>query len=226
MSREHRLAESSILAAILVACAAMLGCAGDAPESADSTPSTETAPDAEAPGVMGTIEATLDGEARTWYVVDGASESGIYASAVWMDGGDDGRIVSVGGYDTRQPPIETFELDVETGIMSLGDYEGSAFVISVPVPGDGASFSVDLDPSGGTMIAYMPRASTDMSGMLTSASGSLDVTRADFEAETVRLSGTFAGTLRQMQGDDEVRVENGRFEVSGIPSVDALGDNP
>lgn len=215
-------------AAILVACAALLACADDAPDSSgDADAAAETTPGSETPGVMGTIEATVDGEARTWYVVEGTARSGAYASAVWIDGGDDaGRIVSVGGYDTDQPPIETFESDMRSGTMSFGDYEGSAFVLSVPVPGDGASFSVDLDPSGGAMVAYLPRASTDMSSMLTSASGSLEVTRATFDAETVRLTGSFSGTLRQMQGDGEMRVENGRFDVAGIPSADALGGSP
>lgn len=207
---------------VLVACAALAACGGDAPESAEGGASRP----AGTPGVMGTIEATLDGEARTWYVVDGTARSGVYASAVWLDAGDGGRIVSVGGYDTRRPPLETFEADMQSGTMSFGDYDGSAFVLSVTASEDGAPLAVDLAESGEAMVAYMPRASADMSGMLTSTSGSLEVTRATFDAETVRLTGTFSGVLRELQGDGEMRVENGRFDVSGVPSVDALGGSP
>jgi hypothetical protein len=210
------------LATAVVALIALTACGGDAPETADDAAASRSA----TPGVLGTIEATIDGEARTWYVVEGTARTGAYASAAWIDAGDDGRIVSIGGYDDERPPIETFEADMQSGSLSFGDYDGSAFVVSVTVSGDGGPFSVELGGSSNAMVAYMPQASADMSGMYTSASGALDVTSSSFDAETSRVSGTFSGTLRQMQGDGEIPIENGRFDVDGIPAVETLGGGP
>ncbi len=208
-----------LAATAVVALIALAACGGDAPDTADDA----AVPRSATPGVLGTIEATIDGEARTWYVVEGTARTGAYASAAWIDAGDDGRIVSIGGYDDERPPIETFEADMQAGSMSFGDYDGSALVLSVTVSADGGSFSVDLAASSNAMVAYMPQASADMSGMYTSTSGALDVTSSSFDAETSRVSGTFSGTLRQMMGDGEVRIENGRFDVGGIPAVETLG---
>lgn len=206
-------------AAALVALITVAACGGDAPDSADDAAMQGS----ETPGVLGTIEATLDGEARTWYVVEGTARTGPYASAAWIDAGDGGRVVSISGYDDERPPIDTFEADMEAGNLSFGDYDGSAFVLSVAMAGDGESFSVELGASSNAMVAYLPQASPDMSGMYTSTSGVVDVTSSSFDAETSRLSGTFSGTLRQMQGDGEVQIENGRFEIGRIPAVETLG---
>lgn len=222
MSPDSRTFSARLTITALVACAALAACGGDAPDATDDAAVQRPA----TPGVLGTIEATLDGEARTWYVVEGTARTGAYASAAWIDAGDGGRVVSIGGYDDERPPIGSFEADMQAGGLSFGDYDGSTFVLSVPVSGDGGTLTVDLDGSSSAMLAYMPQASPDMSGMYTSISGALDVTSSSFDAETSRLSGTFSGTLRQMQGDGEMRIENGRFDVGRIPAVETLGGGP
>lgn len=206
-------------AVAFMALATVAACGGDAPDSADDAAVQRP----ETPGVLGTIEATLDGESRTWYVVEGTARTGPYASAAWIDAGDGGRVVSISGYDDERPPIDTFEADMEAGNLSFGDYDGSAFVLSVTVGDGGEPFSVELGESSNAMVAYLPQASPNMSGMYTSTSGVVDVTDSSFDAETSRLSGTFSGTLRQMQGDGELQIENGRFDIGRVPAVETLG---
>ena len=77
---------------------------------------------------LGTIRGTLNGEERTWYVVEGSSQAKPYSSATWYEIGGE-RIVAVGGYDTEAPPLDTFEFDMATGAASFGDYQGSVLVL-------------------------------------------------------------------------------------------------
>lgn len=173
--------------------------------------------------VLGTIQATVDGESRTWYVVNGETGNGRYASALWMEWDEGERMVTVGGYDTDDPPIDTFESDLATGSLSFGDYDGSAIVLSFPAASDESSLSVALpDSEGDTTLAYMPVATTELAGIYLAEGGSLEVRNVSFDGATVRLEGRFEGVFRTVEGDGPIRIEDGRFEVANVPAADEL----
>ncbi len=188
-----------------------------------------SAPESTAPapsdGVLGTISATLDGTERTWYVVEGKVGGKPYASATWLEA-NGALLISIGGFDTRTPPLETFRIDMAAGDISFGDYDGSAMQILVSVT-DGehtARSELPADHGGRFSAAYLPVVGSDMlTGTLMIEEGAMEVTDARLTDRTASVRGTFRGTFRRVNGSgDSLSVENGRFEVSGIPPRDQL----
>lgn len=175
---------------------------------------------ASADGVLGTIHANLDGVARTWYVVAGDVRGEPYTSGMFIPV-DGGTMVSLGGFDTAEPPMESFRVDVAGGDISLGDYEGSAFSLMISVPEGQASARAELgdDMAGNATLAYMPRASMEdvMAGTLFSQSGSIEVEEARFGDTDGTLRGRFSGEIARMDGSESIAVTDGRFEVSDLP---------
>lgn len=209
-----------LLAPTLVGC----GGAGDA-GSADSedVQAEETAAEARSStgtDVLGTIEAEVDGEARTWYVVEGTVRGEPYASGMFI-ASDGSRLVTLGGFDTADPPLDSFQTDVAAGNISLGDYEGSAMNISVDIPNDQMSLQVELNEMSGTSaIVYMPVATTEdvMGSALFAQSGTIRVEGAEFDEGRGSLRGTFSGVLSLVDGSKSATITNGRFSVEGIPT--------
>lgn len=210
-----------------VAAAACGSDAADTPHGAEA--SAADRPAAESPRsspsgdieVLGTIRATVDGAARTWYVVDGQAKRGRYASAVWHAPEEDERMLNVGAYDTERPPLHTF--DVEADDRSFGEYEGSTIGIIFSVPNGAGSLSADLaDPGAEAALLYMPVATFEMSGVYFADEGSLEVSELSFEDGKARLTGRFEGLLLTPEGAGPIRIEDGRLEVAGIPSSEEL----
>ena len=91
-------------------------CAGGEPESsaevpASQVPASESSATAaggpeRSAGVrtLGTLQASLGGEDRTWYVVAGEARDGPYASGMWMELPGVRTMVVLGGLDSERPP--------------------------------------------------------------------------------------------------------------------------
>ena len=203
------------------------GCGGPADASSTSTGAAAgTRSILEAAGsadVLGTIEATLDGEARTWYVVTGSVRGEPYASAVWFETAEGELIASLGGYDTADVPFDTFETDPAQGV-SVGDYRGSAVTVLL-MPGGGPApygAAITEDAPG---ITYAPDATVQgIAGVYFGRSGSIDVTKLEIVDDRLHVEGTFEGALRMLGGEGGVEVTEGRFSVQGVPSRSALGE--
>jgi hypothetical protein len=174
--------------------------------------------------VLGTIHATLDGAKRTWYVVAGDVHGKPYSSAMWFETRR-ARLISIGGFDTDHPPIESFTFDVAAGDVSFGSYEGSTVQVLVSVADSERTARVNLPADRGRQftVGYMPKAGGDMlSGTYTMTAGSITVSEVRFDGGRASVRGTFRGTLEKVDGSARVQVEDGEFEASGIPSRDQL----
>lgn len=224
-----------LLAATLVIVAGCTDRAAEAaPDSSASDASTPVAEAGAAPSAirsLGTIEADVDGEARVWHVVEGQASDGPYASGLWL-GMEDAVMVSLGGLDSADPPIETFSRGGAGGVgMSMGDYDGSSFTVQVQLPPDAtsATFSLPTD-EGSAMIVFAPVFDIeDLSGMQTLVSGTITVDAMARDGGEIEISGTFEGTLRSPTGDASTTLTNGRFEVAGLPEASTVqpgGEGP
>lgn len=200
----------TVVALLLVG--AVWSCGDDDSSNQGNTLSNVSSTD----GVLGTIHANLDGVARTWYVVEGDVGGEPYASGMFIPV-DGGTMVSLGGFDTAEPPMESFRVDVAGGGISLGDYEGSAFSLMITVPEGQTSARAGLGDgmAGDGTLAYQPRASMEdvMAGTLFSQSGSIEVADARFGDMKGTLTGTFSGEIARMDGSESITVTDGRFEV-------------
>lgn len=176
-------------------------------------------------GTLGTIRATVDGEERTWYVVQGSSRGRPYSSAMWFETEGE-RLITVGGYDTDSPPLDTFEFDIASGEISFGDYRGSSMVLLVGVFEGSSTARIEIPSDRPFTVGYMPVVSDDMlTGTYMIATGAIEVIEASFDGNEASVRGAFRGTLEKMDGSGGVEVEDGRFEASGIPHRDELIEN-
>lgn len=174
---------------------------------------------------LGTIEATLDGEARVWHVVEGQASDGPYASGVWLEA-EETVIVSLGGLDSADPPIETFSRGGAGGEgMSMGDYEGSSFSLQVQLPPDATSATFELPADEGQVaIVFAPVFDVEdfFSGTLTLVSGTITVESVARDGDEMEVSGTFEGTLQAQGSDASTSLTDGRFEVAGLPEASTV----
>jgi hypothetical protein len=115
---------------IAAACgAAMCGGSGGAGSAAAALPAG-AGNGTTAAGTLGTISATVDGVARTWFVVSGAIQGRPYASGLWQQVAEQRRRIVLGGYETATPTFDTFALS-ETGMpRSYGTYTGSTMALT------------------------------------------------------------------------------------------------
>ena len=213
---------------VLAAAVALAACGPSADASPDALASS--APQAEAPagalqagqaGVLGTIEATVDGEALRWHVVTGSVRGEPYSSALWFQTPDGDLVASFGGYDTADLPFDSFEMDPARG-LSLGDYVGSAITLLL-MPESGAEPFVTTLSDDAPGLSYAPVATAqDITTTLFGRSGTLRVTRLEIDGERLSAEGTFEGSLATMGGEGSVQITNGRFVVEGVPSRDSL----
>ena len=226
MSRPVRTLFASL--AILLACGGDGAPAAEAPDSSSAAP-LPAIPSTSAAGspaeLLGTIEASVDGRTMIWYAVSGTVGEGPYASAVWV--GEPGeRHVAAGGFDTREPPLESFERD-DTGMAaSYGSYTGpimALFVLEAAVTAPAVLTFPEAEGRAG--VYFQRRADVDdiINTTFWLTEGTLEVSTLAFPGGEARLQGTFSGTFSNMGTGEEVEVTGGRFDVTGIPSVAALG---
>lgn len=176
--------------------------------------------------VLGTIEATIDGEEVTFYIVSGSLRGEPYASAAWyIPREENGEVLAaIGGFDTPNPPFDTFEQGADGSPASFGDYDGPVLSLVLYLGNEPAPFKRELpSQDDGTGLVYMSRAEFgDMSVMYMAASGVVDVTEVELKGRRLRAVGTFSGTFRNMADGSSVEVENGRFEVRDVPPLDEV----
>lgn len=172
-----------------------------------------------APEVLGTIEATVDGEIRTWYVVSGTVRGRPYASAVWYVPEGRSVVASVGGYDRADPPLDSFETDARGQPVSFGDYTGSTLAITLMPEGPAGPYGVELDEST-PLLVFSPVATvSDVAAMYFPQDGRLEVRTLEVSDGRLRAEGTFHGTFRTMNGEGPVEITDGRFAVDGVPTL-------
>jgi hypothetical protein len=177
--------------------------------------------------VLGTLQATVEGETKTWYVVSGTSGGQPYASAMWMGEAPGERQVVAGGFDSRTPPLETFERDPSGMARSYGDYQGSVLTVHLSEALGAAPVSLRFpsDMAGEASVFYQPRAILEnmMDATYWLAEGSLDVAAFSIEGGTARLEGTFSGVFRSMGTGESLPITDGRFSIGDIPGLAEIG---
>lgn len=193
-----------------------------ASDPAGSTPAAQE-------GVLGTLRVSLDGQERTWYIVRGEGGTGPYSSGMWMEGSDDGVIVSLSGLDSDSPPIHTFEADFDAGEMSLGEYRGSSFSLTVPVKAEEGArrFTLPADDNSGASIVYTSDAAAivdgiDMTNLFTLVEGEIQIAAVERIGGSISIRGTFSGTLESMEGGRRIAAAEGRFAAETIPSLQSM----
>jgi hypothetical protein len=146
---------------------------------------------------MGTIEATVDGEMRTWYVVEALTNTGRYASGRWDAEGAGNMTLVLEGFDTQALPLDGFATG-PTGASTYGSYRGSVITITVPVAGDAGSIRMNLaeGESGGTMT-YVQDAGSEASGSYATVEGSIQGDWAASDDGSIRLEGQSAHQDRE-----------------------------
>lgn len=215
-----------LVAALGLACAP----SSDAP-AAEAALSTGGAPAAAAlpatsDRTLGTIRATVDGDPHTWYVVAGTSSGSPYASGGWHEPPSGGRMIAVGGFDTEEPPLDTFGRAGPDSPQDYGDYKGSVVGLLVSFKDAPAPVTIHFpsDDHGLTAAYYQPVAEVgNMETTYLLAEGVLEVTEVAIEGGHARLSGTFSGTFRSLQGGHSVVITDGTFEASDMPNTAELG---
>lgn len=210
----------------MMRCSALLlvlaACGGpDAmPEAASQEPQASTPMDE----VLGTIEATVDGQPMTWYIVSGDVRGAPYASAVWYRPDDESVLIGIGGFDTQTPPMETFETGEDGTPVSYGDYSGPVFTLTFETGSDPAPYRRTFPDDGMTSLVYMSQATmSDIDFMFIPQSGEVDVTVLELSNGRIRAEGTFSGRLGNVGGEGRfVEVTDGRFSVRGVPHLDEI----
>jgi hypothetical protein len=172
--------------------------------------------------VLGTIGATVDGAARTWYVVSGVSGGRPYASGVWQEIDSGRRRIILGGYETATPPLDTFEWTKGGMPRSYGTYKGSTLGLMVEVAAAPAPFRATLPGSEASIIYASPAKLDAMDTTFLSREGVIDVTAVSITGELAGMAGTFSGTLARMVGDGTTRITEGTFDVKGMPDISTI----
>jgi hypothetical protein len=219
-------------------CLLLAACGGSDTPGAEAAAQSGTLPGEAAPAseqsavrsgttLLGTIEATVDGERRTWYVVSEASAGRRFASGMWLGDDPGDRMVMVGGFDTPDPPIDTFERAEDGTPLSYGDYQGSVLTLHVSEAAGPFPVSIAFAPDGlgvpGAGALYQHRATVEdiMESTHWLVEGRIDVETLTIETGGARIAGTFSGTFRS-QGLGDTRLTDGRFDVRGLPNVEEL----
>ncbi len=188
------------------------------PGAADAVSAT---PDPVPDGLLGTIEATIDGESAEFYVVAGEIRGDPYAAAVWYETGDGRIMLALGGLDTPTPNLDTFQQGQAGTPVSFGDYEGPVLSLVLDLAAEPEPVTLEL-PAGdnASSLIYMPRATVDdLTAMYMAASGSLELTEVTLSEGILTAAGSFSGTVRSMGSGEEVEITAGAFAVSDVPHL-------
>jgi hypothetical protein len=168
--------------------------------------------------VIGTIEATFDGQPRTWYVLEADANGERHSGAFWYEPEPGAPRMMIVGYDSPDVPFHTFG---RPGAPT-GDYDGSAITLIVALRPGEAPGSIRLPADDETGVLYMPSA---VEGPLYGISdGRIDVTTLDApRSGEGQVSGTFRGTMgTPPRFDQTFAVTDGRFEVKEVKYQEGL----
>jgi len=201
-----------------------LAACGGAAENGDARAGAPLPPAAAGNADLGVITATVSGRSHTWHVVAGSARGRPYSSGAWMQLGPDERAITLGGYDTPTPPIETFEYDGDQP-ASFGEYSGSLINLTIPVWPGRVPFTVrfPVDEIGVmASVLYMPRATFDPTQMYEVIEGVLEVTRLEVRSGLMSVEGTFSGRFERHGGDAPVTISDGRFRAHELPDLKQL----
>lgn len=164
---------------------------------------------------IGTIEATLGGEEKTWYVVtDDVNEAA--NGAIWMilPGGDGATATAaLGGFESTEV---VFSRDPDTGHPGVAG-EGSQLVISFEFPLNARNAEINLPAAGpnSSSLILLPRTG-DYSRMHGMDRGTISVSRIEAnKAGSSIFEGTFSGRVVDRTGEEIGEISNGRFKVDG-----------
>ncbi len=217
-----RLGPALIALPMVATCAPSDADASGARATVEPSHSADAAPTAELPrGVLGTLEATVGGETRTWYVVSGDVQGTPYASAAWFETESGVLRISLGGFATQTPPLDTFERGPMGDPVSFGSYEGPVLSLLLSAAGEIGPFRAELPGDDNpTSFAYMSAARFgDLDVLYTSRSGTVDVTLLELADGRLRAEGTFSGTLESAGTGPSLEITDGHFSVRGVPSL-------
>lgn len=162
--------------------------------------------------VIGTIAATIEGEERTWYVLEAEMNGKRQAAAFWYEPEPGAPRAMIAGYDTPDVPLHTFGAPGSP----TGDYAGSVITLIVAFQPGETSRSVPLPADDDTSVLYMPSA---VDGPLFGiADGSLEVTSLEARRSGEgRIAGTFEGTMGMPpRFEQSFPLTGGRFEVEAL----------
>ena len=161
------------------------------------------------PRIIGTIEAVLDGEPKTWHLL--YSDDDATHSAFWTAHGAGQNMAILGGYESLDI---TFGKD-ESGYPTVSG-PGSMLTINFGFAVGAKSAKHTLPEQGAAPVGviYMRRAG-DYSSMLGMEEGVVEVTTIDMSANgEAKFTGTFSGKLESMdEARTTVSITDGRFEV-------------
>ena len=165
--------------------------------------------------VIGTIEATLDGKARTWYVLKTDTvDKGGGSGAIWMQTDSDQAMVIVGAFETKDV---TFTKDAATGMITASG-QGSQISLTFKIP-PGTESITYRKPETGISLAdvFLMTRIGDYASMHPLGEGKITVDRITLDhTENGRIEGRFEGTLLDRDGEPWGRITEGRFEVDGV----------
>jgi hypothetical protein len=227
----------SLVALFLSACGgdeppAVHGQTANAPPAAAAGPPSVPAAPAESPSasraneILGTIQATVDGQAMTWFVVSGTVEERPYASAAWMGEEPGERQIVAGGFDVTDPPLHTFRRSAGQMFSSFGDYRGSLMSLFLTEAAGSAPVTLTFPAAEGDAGVYFQRRA-DLDDVMNTTfwltEGTLELSAFAFS----RGSGPCGGDLLRyvpLRGNGgDGAGHGGRFDVTDIPGVDRLG---
>ena len=165
--------------------------------------------------VIGTIEAVLDGEKKTWYVLD--AEDALPHGAWWMNWDGNLHMASIDGFESKDVK---FSKD-ESGVPTV-DGDGSSLAITFKF-NDGASVVNYSLPSMGAepaSVVFMSTAGGGFSSMYGLEEGQVTANRIEVSKNAPSgFTGTFSGKLQSMSGKS-MEITDGRFEVRGAQFID------
>lgn len=176
--------------------------------------------------VVGTIQATLDGKERAWYLVAGDPEGPLGSNAVWQvfEPSEGTRLANLAGLDTPDVPAELLARDVDpVEALAGADYSGSVLTVMFEFGPEDSSVRQELpDPDGLGGVMYLSDASRigDPAVTYFLADGAVHVTRIEARRSgDSQFEGSFHGTLRTRTGERSIELTEGRFEVEGARYV-------
>jgi len=183
------------------------------------------------PTTLGTIEARLNGDARTWYVVAGDTRDPRRSAGSWYEPRPGERLIAIAGFDTATPPLQSFTRDASGRWTSYGDYDGSLFTMIFNVGSDPQPRRETFPPKGQHTVVYVAQAGklnlskpgVDIKSMLAAMhdlqTGTLNVTAIGFDGDRAFIEGTFSGTL-EAPGGNRMTVTDGKFQARSLPKLD------
>jgi hypothetical protein len=210
-----------VVAAVLATACGTLA-AGHAERRGESRAAAAAAQNAPGVKVLGTIRATVDGAARTWYVVSGVSGGRPYASGAWQEIVSGRRRIILGGYDTATPPLDSFEWNANGMPRSYGTFKGSTMGLMFEVAASPGPFRATIPDSQASVIYASPAKLDSMDTTFMSRQGVIDVTAVSLTGGLVSVTGTFSGTLARMTGEGTTAITGGTFEANAMPNLATL----